>query len=156
MAPSKSASVSDKEVVALIKKGVSIPKAAEQLKVTSSLMAKMYYQLEPVADPSLKIEGTPKGVAKAIVDGRNGGLRWERLAARSGKSVSEVKAIFEETTGIKAIESYSGRGRHFGNGAAPAKKTAEKATTTKKAPVTKKAPKARTRAERAVKTGNPS
>lgn len=147
--------VNEKEVVALIKKGTSVPKAAAALKVAPSVMAGLYYRLEPVADPSLKIEGTPKAVAKQIVDGRNAGLRWERLACRSNKTVSEVKSIFEETTGKKAIESYTGRGRHFdANGsskkaAAPAKKPAAKAPATKKQP-------ARTRAERAAKKANPS
>jgi len=156
----------DKDVVACIKKGMTIPAAAAQLKVTPSVMAGLYYRLEPVADPSLVIKGTPKGVAKQIVDGRSAGLRWERLAERSGKTVSEVKGIFEEASGVPASQSYSGRGRRF-DGSAPAKKEpkvkapAEKKPAAKKPPV-KKAPvkrgpvRAKTRAERAQKSGSPS
>jgi len=156
MAPSKSPTVSDKDVVALIKKGVSINDAAAQLKTTPSAMAGMYFKLESVADPSLKIVGTPKQVAKGIVEGRNEGVRWEKLAARSDKSVKEVKEIFEGATGIPAIESYSGKGRRF-DGSAPAKKApAAKKTPVGRKPATKATPKARTRAERAKKTGNPS
>jgi hypothetical protein len=161
----------DKDVVACIKKGMSIPAAAAQMKVTPSVMAGLYYRLEPVADPSLVIKGTPKGVAKQIVDGRSAGLRWERLAERSGKTVSEVKGIFEEASGVPASQSYSGRGRRF-DGSAPAKKEkAEKAEKAEKPaakkpvakkPIAKKAPvkrgpvRAKTRAERAQKSGSPS
>jgi hypothetical protein len=147
--------VNDKEVVALIKKGTSIPKAAAALKIQPSVMAGHFYRLEPVADPSLKIEGSPAKVADAIVKGRNSGLRWERLAARSGKTVSEVKAIFETKSGTKASESYAGKGRHFGatpEKKAPASKPDKKPAAAAKPGAAK--PKARTRADRQAKTGN--
>src|SRR5207237_7473112 len=51
---------------------------------------------EVEADPSLKIKPT----GAAIVNAREKeGLRWPRIAARTGLSVSEVKAKFEEHSG---------------------------------------------------------
>jgi AraC-like DNA-binding protein len=118
---------------------------------------------EPLADPSLKFKGTPTNIVKA----REQGLRWERIAARTGMSVSEVQKAFEEKTGKEYKTSYTGRGRNFnGPGAkkAASKKATSKATSgrraakngnAKKAPA-KRGARARTRAERQAKATNPS
>ena len=103
----------DPKVVKAILAGVSIPKAAKQFNVHPSTMADAYYRLEPIADPSLLISGTPKAVAKTIVTLRTAGMRWERLAARSGKSVKDVRAIYSEHATTPAEQHYCGRGRHY-------------------------------------------
>lgn len=158
----------DSDIIPQIKKGVSFRDAAAKAKVSVAEMERNYYRLEPVADPKLKITGTPKQVAKQIVDGRHGsgdepGLRWERLAARSGKTVSEVKKIYEDATGKSHLESYTGRGRNFaGNGqvkskANPKAKPAAGAAVRTKQPPAKTKTKARTRQARQQKAGrNPS
>ena len=105
--------INDKQVLSHIRKGTTIPKAAEAMGVHPSTMADAFYRLEPVADPSLVISGTKSQVAKAIVRLRNSGIRWERLALRSGLSVKQVKAIFTETSGTDADSTYTGRGRHY-------------------------------------------
>lgn len=64
---------------------------------------------EPLADPSLRFEGTGTNIAEA----REKGLRWERIAARTGKSIREVQEMFEEHTGQSYTTSYAGRGRRF-------------------------------------------
>lgn len=86
------------------------------------------------------------------------GDRWEMIAARTGKSVADVKAAYEEAGG-NAASSYIGRGRNP-NGAqtakpkASGKKPAAKAATGRKAAGTGKKPViVRNRRGRA---GNPS
>ena len=154
MPPKAAPAVDEKAVVKLIKEGVSIPQAAQQLKVSSSIMAGLYYKLEPVANPKLKFSGT----AKQIVAAREEGLRWERIAARTGKSVSEVQALFEEASGQKYNKSYAGRGRRFDGSAPAAKKAASngagKKATTKAAKGGKGKGKARTRAQRQAKASS--
>ena len=88
-----------KEVVALLKKGKSLGETAKELGVTVNQIAPTYYKAEPIADPSLKIDDD----AKSIVAARDeDGLRWERIAARSGLTVGKVKALHEEGGGDEA------------------------------------------------------
>lgn len=61
------------------------------------------------ADPSLKIPANGKAIAKA----RANGVRWPRIAARTGISESKCKELFEAETGTNARDSYTGRGRNF-------------------------------------------
>jgi transposase len=151
MAPKASPAVDEKTVVKLIKDGMSIPKAAQQLKVSSSIMAGLFYKLEPVADPKLKFSGTAKQIASA----RESGLRWERIAARTGKSVAECQKLFKEATGKDYKSSYTGRGRRFDGSAPTAKKTAGNGASKKAAAKGgKSAGKARTRAQRAAKASS--
>ena len=105
--------INDKQVLKHITSGLSIPKAANAMGIHPSTMADAFYRLEPVADPSLVISGTKAQVAKKIVALRNAGIRWERLAARSGLSVKQVKAVFTETAKVEADSTYTGRGRHY-------------------------------------------
>lgn len=103
----------DGQVIKLINSGLSIPKAAAKMNVHPSTMADAYYRLEPVADPSLVVTGTKAQVAKAIVRLRNSGLRWERIAHRTGMSVKAVRETFTATAKIDAGSTYTGRGRHY-------------------------------------------
>lgn len=151
MPPKAAPTVDEKAVKQCIKDGISIPQAATKLKVSSSIMAGLYYKLEPVVFPKLKFNATPKSVAAARAEG----LRWERIAYRTGKSVSEVQALFESAPAKDKV-SYVGRGRRF-DGSAPAPKKAatngaSKKTSAKASAGSKKgAGKARTRAQRAAK-----
>lgn len=70
------------------------------------------------ADPSLKIPATGKGIVKA----RNEGLRWPRIAARTGLSETKAKELFEAESGTSASESYTGRGRNWSGTASSAPK----------------------------------
>lgn len=122
----------DPKVVKMINDGVSIPKMAKALDVHPSTMADAVYRLEPVADTSLVITGVPVKVAKTIVALRNAGMRWERLAARSGKTVKDVRAIYSENSGTDAKLHYCGRGRHYETRfTQPVAKTTRKRTTRK-------------------------
>lgn len=55
----------------------------------------------------------PKADAKTIVKLRNDGHRWEMIAAKTDKGVSEVKSMYEEGSGKSSASSYTGRGRNF-------------------------------------------
>lgn len=151
MPPKAAPAVDEKAVKQCIKDGVSIPQAATKLKVSSSIMAGLYYKLEPVVFPKLKFNATPKTVVAARAEG----LRWERIAYRTGKSVSEVQAMFESAPG-KDKPTYTGRGRRFDGSAPTTKKAAsngagKKSTAKAAAGKGKTAGKARTRAQRAAK-----
>lgn len=164
MAPSKTAKdVTDKQVQAFIKRGLSIPAAAAEAKVSSSVMAGLFYKNEHVVDTSLAITGTPKQKAKAIVAQRGEGVRWERLAERAGMTLAEVKEAFKAETGTDPEKSYAGRGRRFdGSKAAPRAAAAnggrgKSAATAARGGKAKAGPgKARTRAERQAKAGGRS
>jgi len=109
----KTHKINDGTIVKLIKSGTSIPKAAAQCGTGTKEMALAYYRLEPVADTSLVITGTKAQVAKQIVAGRKAGLRWERLVARTGMKLVDVKSAYTASAGTDADLSYCGRGRHF-------------------------------------------
>lgn len=103
------------KLVAEVKKnpGQSERHYSEASGIASGQIGPALWRAEPVADPSLKIKAT----GAAIVNAREKlGLRWPRIAARTGLSVTEVKSKFEEHSGKSASESYSGRGRNFSNG----------------------------------------
>lgn len=105
----------DKIVKALKKHGTadklpSMQKMADELGIALGAAGAIVWPVEPIAFPSLKFTGTPA----AIVEARDKkGLRWERIAAYTGKSVSEVKKIYAEKTGNDPSASYTGRGRNF-------------------------------------------
>src|SRR5262245_65136358 len=67
--------------------------------------APQVYEAEPVAFPSLKLPATQTGVAQ----GRKAGLRFERVAARTGLPVREVRDMAEKV-GLGA-DYYLGIGR---------------------------------------------
>lgn len=109
----------DKAVVAILKKDMKPGERVDAMVdagVPRGQVSAYLYRLEHVADPSLVIptNGGDKAVNKRIVAARHDDkLRWERIAARSGLSVREVKERYEAATGTKADESYVGRGRNF-------------------------------------------
>jgi hypothetical protein len=99
--------------------------------VPMSQIGKGIYLAEVEADPSLKIPAT----GKAIVKAKHDGMRWPRIAVRTGLSVGKVQALYEDATGNSAAEApYSGRGRKVNgeNGSAPR----TRGTKTKSAPAT--------------------
>jgi hypothetical protein len=103
---------------------------AEASGIAQGQIASVLYKAELEADPSKKLPATQAGVVK----GRNAGLRWPRIAAYTGLTITKVKEL-AEAGGV--AETYSGRGRKFdGSGAAtPArgasgrKKTSSTSTT---------------------------
>jgi hypothetical protein len=157
---------SDQKIMTAIKRqlgsnGVNtdIPALAESLgNTTPKEIVFDVWRLEPEAVPRLKFKANKASIVKA----RKDGVRWERIASRTGMSVSEVQRI----GGDEAAEAYTGRGRK-GNGsstkkAASGRRKAQsqaKATSGRRQAGGKQAgrkPRARTRAERAAKAGNPS
>lgn len=146
----------------LVKRGKSLPEAANELGQPASVVGPHFYRAEVEVDPSLKMPATGKSV-KTLRDKE--GLRWERIAARTGMSTGAAKQMYEDAGG-DLDTSWTGRGRKPGNGAtAPAKKSAaaKKTTPAKRGrPAGSKSKsagtqrRARTRAERAAKSGNPS
>src|SRR5688572_11150388 len=148
-------------VVKLVKAGMTLPQVARELKVPASHVSAMFYAAEVEADPSLKFKATPASVVKAR---DKEGLRWERIAVRSGIGVAQAKALYE-TGGGNVATSYTGRGRKPASMAGKASPAASKKASGAKggskgsAKGGSKAPaKARTRAERLAKQGkaNPS
>jgi hypothetical protein len=107
----------NKKLQQLLKKhpGESGTFYANELGIAVGKIAPLLYYNEPLADPSLKFSGTPAQIVNAR---ENDGLRWERIAARTGLSLAEVRRRYEEKTGNSYQKSYSGRGRRF-DGSAP-------------------------------------
>lgn len=86
---------------------------ADELGIKVSQVGKIVWPLEHKAFPALAIKGTGANIAKA----RKSGVRWEKIALRSGMTVPAVKKLYEEHTGEDASASYTGRGRKtFENG----------------------------------------
>lgn len=88
--------------------------------ISRPMAAKLLYAAEVVINPRLKIKLSAATYRKAKADG----LREERIAARSGRSVTQLKAWMAENN-IDPI--YSGKGRRF-DGSAPAGNSTKKAT----------------------------
>jgi hypothetical protein len=88
----------------------SVPAVARELgeDLNGSFVSDVY-EAEPVAFPGLKLPATKNGVKQ----GRNANLRFERIAARTGLSVAEVKEMAEDVG--MGQGHYIGRGRR-GNG----------------------------------------
>lgn len=86
---------------------------ASEVGIPQSEILRYLLVAELTADPSLKIPATPAGILKA----KKSGLRWPRVAARAGVSVSKAKELFVQAGGTEEDE-YTGRGRKsFGAGA---------------------------------------
>ena len=86
----------------------SVPAVARELGVDLSEVKEIYHA-EPVAFPELKLPATKAGVVKGV----KARLRDERIAARSGLTVAEVRR-FKDEAGVGG--EYLGRGRKPGNG----------------------------------------
>lgn len=81
---------------------------SEQSGIAMGQILRYLVLAELEADPSLKIPATGPAIVKARdVEG----LRWPRIAARAGISVSKAKELYEDKSGNSASASYSGRGR---------------------------------------------
>lgn len=109
--------VTDSQVIKVIKKlGVeaAISAYAEELGVPTGSIGPTIWRLEPEADSSLRFKGNKSEIVRA----RKSGMRWERIAARTGLSKAEAQRI-----GGKDADVYTGRGRRF-DGSAPAGKKA--------------------------------
>jgi hypothetical protein len=170
MADEAKNSISPK-VVALLKKNIDTP-TSELIKksgIPPSQIGRHIYAAEPIAKPSLKFKGTPAAIVRARDVEK---LRWERIAARTGMTVSEVREAYEEKSGQSYQKSYIDRGRRW-DGTAPAKgkkaagkKGTGRATSGRRAAANgrkkstakkgTKRPKARTRADLKAKAGSPS
>lgn len=114
----------DAQIVKVLKQfpDESVPFYATKLNEEVKDVVTAIYRLEPEADPSLAYKGpkTDAGYGKFIT--QNSTLRWERLAARTGLGVAEVKRLYTAATGEDPSERYTGRGRRF-DGSAPAAKS---------------------------------
>jgi hypothetical protein len=141
-----------KEIVAAIKKvgldskgmvSKSVPKVAEEIgeELSGALITEIY-EAEAVAFPELVVKGTQAGVKQA----RQDGLRFERIAARSGLSVGEVRD-FAEKAGVGA-DFYIGRGRRQNGASGEATKAKKPASSGRRGRAAKEEPKAATSGRR--------
>lgn len=155
------ANVTDDKVVKLLKQhpDQSMQFYADKLGIALGAVGAYVYRLEPVANPKLKIPATEASITKARNDQ---GMRWERIAARTGLSVAEVKRRFKGDPN----KSYSGRGRNFSGTASKTKPAASgnkgggKGTSGRRAASGGKGAqagrgRARTRAEALARSGDP-
>lgn len=145
------AEVNEARLDKLVKDGKSHSEIAAALGITPGQLPMIQYCRAQVR---AKQFGTIPPTAASVKKARNEGNRWELIAARADISVAKVKDLFGGEAA--AAKSYAGRGRNF-SGSKPksaANKTRQSAA---KGKTTKAAPKrARTRAQRAAKSGNPS
>jgi hypothetical protein len=104
--------LTDAQVKAAIKKNPdeSIAFYAKELGVAVGSLGPTIWRMEPVARPSLQFKGNKSEIVKA----RKNGMRWERIAARTGLSIAEAKRV-----GGKEADVYTGRGARF-DGSKPA------------------------------------
>jgi hypothetical protein len=93
----------------------SVPAVARELNVELADVKDVYFA-EVEAFPQLKLPATQKGVERGV----KAGLRAERIAARTGLTVAEVKRLTEDA-GLGG--QYLGRGRKPGNGTSKPKAT---------------------------------
>lgn len=84
--------------------GLSLKDAAERAGITLTQAAMLLYKQEPVHDASLRIK--VKGVdesdlADTLAEQYQDGIRWERLAARSGLSRAKVRELVASSMGVE-------------------------------------------------------
>jgi hypothetical protein len=157
------------KLVQLAKKGMGHSAAAKELGLTTGQISSLVFSQALVESGQVpKAPGTAASIRK-LKDSE--GNRWELIAARTGKSVAEVKELYEQGGGD--LSSHT-RGRTpakpAGNGGRGKSGKAGKAAPAKSAPAGRKggkaavaaskagpAKKARTLAERrAARSANPS
>lgn len=111
------AEVTQAKVVAALKKLGTAEKLPAESKIAAELgieikhVAKTVWPFEHIAFPELEIKSTEKTIGKKVVAARAAGIRWERIAHRTGKTISEVKAAYTAESGEDAGKSYTGRGK---------------------------------------------
>jgi len=134
---------------------ISEAEAVEASGIDPGKIGPALWAAEPIAVPEVKIKANKSEIVKA----RKNGVRGERIAQRTGKSVAELKEIAGDDWNVRG-----GRGRPSGNGTGKAasgrrQKSEKKATSGRRNQKgTQSGPKrgrARTRAERMAKAGNP-
>ena len=91
--------------IAAVTGGVSRAAFCKSRPESEAIASRAYYAAEPVVNPALKFEGKVGTVAAA----RKGSMRWERIAYRTGLSVSEVKALAAKSKKAATL-SYTGKG----------------------------------------------
>jgi hypothetical protein len=139
------AEISQAKIDALVKKGLSQAKVAEKLGVTPGQLGMLRFGVAMVNTGQLKKAPATSKSVKELRD--KGGLRWEFIAAATGLSVAKVREMYGDK------ESYIGRGRKPGEGATKKASGSGRGRGGKPAA---KPTRARTRAARAAKSGNPS
>ena len=87
----------------VLDESISEKEACEASGIAPNKIGPALWEAEPVAVPEAKFSATKE----SILDARKNGVRWERIAARTGVSVPEAKEI----GGREAQETYTGRGR---------------------------------------------
>lgn len=94
-------------------------------------------QLSMLQFCNAKVEGgvvdDAPGTSASVKKLRTAGDRWEMIAAKTGKSVAEVKQLFKDGGGDPE-SSYTGRGRPVGQGTGKKPAAKGKAASTKAAP----------------------
>lgn len=145
--------ISQAKVNALVKKGLSQAKVAEQLDVSPGQLGMLRYGQGLVACGKLKKAPATSKSVKELRDKQN--LRWEYIAAATNLSVAKVRELYGDK------ESYIGRGRKPGSNGSTTSKSSSKSKTASGGRGRGKAAsgrpaRARTRAQRAAKSGNPS
>lgn len=110
---------------------VGIIEAAEAFGIGIAKAHKLMWAQEVEDDPSLKVKLTGDKLTARVVKLREDGVRWERISARTGLPVSELKGLYESSEG----EGSSKRERAESENGKAATKTKVKAGRKAKAPV---------------------
>jgi hypothetical protein len=115
----------------------SVPAVAKELDTElNGAFVQDVYEAEPVAFPEWKVKPTQAGIKTA----REEGLRFERIAARTGLTIGEVRE-FAEKAGVGA-DFYIGRGRRQNGENGASAKASAKATSGRRTRTPKEEPKA--------------
>jgi hypothetical protein len=147
------AEVSEAKLDKAVKGGKTHSQTADALGLTIGQLPMLTYCRALVRTGQEKKAPATASSIKKLRDSE--GNRWELIAARTGKSVAQVKEMYPGDP----ANSYTGRGRNFSGSSAKAKpkaKAGAKASGSKAAAKPKRGTRARTRAQRAAKSGNPS
>lgn len=154
------AEINQAKLVALVKKGKNQAECARELGVTAGQLGMLKYGQALVEAGKLKKAPATAKSVKELRDKES--MRWEFIAARTGLSVAKVKELYGDKP------SYVGRGpKPGGSKSKSAAKSSAKKTGVRHVATGKKktaarggrgatTPRARTRAERAARSSNPS
>jgi hypothetical protein len=148
------AEVSEAKLDKAVKSGKNHAATATELGLSTGQLPMLTYCRAQVRTGQYKKAPATETSIKKLRD--NEGNRWELIAARTGLSVAKVKEMYPGNPEA----SYTGRGRNYANGGGSTKKASAKASAKASGPKTAgkggKTAKARTRAQRAAKSGSPS
>lgn len=103
--------------------GRSRAELAGEFGIAPDEIERLLWEWEPAVYPNARLEQTAEDIVAAregrlprarLVGEEPATLRWDRIAARSGLSLAEVKALYDSRRGTgAAASSYVGRGRDF-------------------------------------------